>query len=141
MIIANPIYDVVFKYLMEDLDIAKGMISAIIGEDVEEIQFQAREQIVDRLLENFKDSEDGEVDIDGKTGKVRINFQESYFVRGSAELSDSMKDLLRVMIPKYAKSTGQRKIDRSRPHQLMCKGRDGYSPLFDRLQNGLSSEY
>jgi glycine dehydrogenase subunit 2 len=26
MIIANPIYDVVFKYLMEDLDIAKGMI-------------------------------------------------------------------------------------------------------------------
>ena len=65
---------------------------------------KVREQIVDNLLENFKDSEDGDVDIDGKTGKVRINFQESYFVRGSAELSDSMKDLLRTMIPKYAKS-------------------------------------
>jgi flagellar motor protein MotB len=65
---------------------------------------EAREQIVDNLLENFKDSEDGDVGIDQKTGKVRINFQESYFVRGSAELSDSMKDLLKVMIPKYAKS-------------------------------------
>ena len=65
---------------------------------------EAREQIVDNLLENFADSEEGDVDIDGRTGRVRINFQESYFVRGSAELSDSMKDLLRVMIPKYAKS-------------------------------------
>jgi outer membrane protein OmpA-like peptidoglycan-associated protein len=65
---------------------------------------KVREQIVDNLLENFKDSDEGDVDIDGKTGRVRINFQESYFVRGSAELSDSMKDLLRAMIPKYAKS-------------------------------------
>ncbi len=65
---------------------------------------KVREQIVDNLLENFKDDDGGDVNIDQKTGKVRINFQESYFVRGSAELSDSMKDLLRVMIPKYAKS-------------------------------------
>jgi len=48
MIIANPIYDVVFKYLMEDLEIAKGLISAIIGEQVEELHFQTREKIVDR---------------------------------------------------------------------------------------------
>jgi hypothetical protein len=48
MIIANPIYDVVFKYLMEDLDVAKGMISAIIEREVEEIHFQAREQVVER---------------------------------------------------------------------------------------------
>ena len=55
-------------------------------------------------MENFKDANDGEFDIDGKSGKVRINFQESYFVRGSAELSPSMKELLRTMIPTYAKS-------------------------------------
>ena len=65
---------------------------------------EARQQIVDNLLENFKDSDKGDVNIDQKTGKVRINFQESYFVRGSAELSDSMKDLLKVIIPKYAQS-------------------------------------
>ena len=32
--IANPIYDVVFKYLMEDNDIAKLVVSTIIGEEV-----------------------------------------------------------------------------------------------------------
>ena len=53
MIIANPIYDVVFKYLMEDLDIAKGMIAAIINEKVEEIQFQAREQILERAKQDI----------------------------------------------------------------------------------------
>ena len=31
MLIANPIYDVVFKYLMEDSKIAKLVISSIIG--------------------------------------------------------------------------------------------------------------
>ena len=30
MIIANPIYDVVFKYLLEDIEIARGLLSTII---------------------------------------------------------------------------------------------------------------
>ena len=34
MKIANPIYDVVFKYLMEDSKIAKLLISTIIGEKI-----------------------------------------------------------------------------------------------------------
>lgn len=34
MIIANPIYDIVFKYLMADLDVAKGVIAAIIDEEI-----------------------------------------------------------------------------------------------------------
>jgi len=34
MKIANPIYDVVFKYMMEDNTVAKLLISSIIGEDV-----------------------------------------------------------------------------------------------------------
>ncbi len=44
------------------------------------------------------------VEIDEKTGKVRLNFQESNFVRGSFELSEDMKAFLRAVIPKYAKS-------------------------------------
>ena len=32
MLIANPIYDVVFKYLMANVEIAKGVISTIINE-------------------------------------------------------------------------------------------------------------
>ncbi|NJN34781.1 MAG: hypothetical protein HC817_11545 [Saprospiraceae bacterium] len=52
MIIANPIYDVVFKYLMEDLDIAKGFISRLINENIVEITFQPQEISVRKA---FKD--------------------------------------------------------------------------------------
>ena len=44
------------------------------------------------------------MEIDEDTGRVRLNFQESYFVRGSHELSEEMKNFLRIMIPRYAKS-------------------------------------
>ena len=43
MRIANPIYDVVFKYMMEDLKVAKTFISAIIGEEVLELKFCPQE--------------------------------------------------------------------------------------------------
>ncbi len=47
MQIANPIYDVVFKYLMEDGKIAKLMISSIIGENIEELSFLPQELVTD----------------------------------------------------------------------------------------------
>lgn len=43
MRIANPIYDAVFKYLLEDIDIAKGIIGRIIGEEIVELHFQPEE--------------------------------------------------------------------------------------------------
>jgi len=43
MQIANPIYDVVFKYLMEDSKLAKLLISSIIQQDIEIIDFKPRE--------------------------------------------------------------------------------------------------
>ncbi len=43
MQIANPIYDVVFKYLMEDAKVAKLLISTIINEEIEEIEFRPQE--------------------------------------------------------------------------------------------------
>lgn len=43
MQIANPIYDVVFKYLMDDNRIAKLIISAIIGEEIETLNFRPTE--------------------------------------------------------------------------------------------------
>jgi len=46
MHIANPIYDVVFKYLMEDQEIAKLIISTIIGEDVVELDFLPQERTI-----------------------------------------------------------------------------------------------
>ena len=44
MLIANPIYDSVFRYLMEDLRVAKVIISTIIEEEIEELSFTPRER-------------------------------------------------------------------------------------------------
>lgn len=41
--IANPIYDVVFKYLMNDEKVAKLLLSAIIGKEVVDLQFRPTE--------------------------------------------------------------------------------------------------
>ncbi|MDM8519432.1 hypothetical protein QUF64_05240 [Anaerolineales bacterium HSG6] len=46
MHIANPIYDVVFKYLMEDNEIAKLIIGTIISEEIVELEFLPQETTV-----------------------------------------------------------------------------------------------
>ena len=43
MIIANPIYDVVFKYLLEDADIARDLLSTILGEELVHLEFKPQE--------------------------------------------------------------------------------------------------
>ncbi|MFH1004220.1 MAG: hypothetical protein V1781_01805, partial [Bacteroidota bacterium] len=46
MIIANPIYDVVFKYLMEDSKVAKLLIGTIIGEKIEKLDARPTDEPV-----------------------------------------------------------------------------------------------
>jgi len=43
MYVANPIYDVVFKYLLDDEKVARIMLSALLGKEVLELQFRANE--------------------------------------------------------------------------------------------------
>ncbi|NJL74649.1 MAG: hypothetical protein HC892_06040 [Saprospiraceae bacterium] len=43
MIIANPIYDVVFKYLLEDVEIAQELLSTILGEQVLNLEVKPQE--------------------------------------------------------------------------------------------------
>ncbi|MDR2810068.1 MAG: hypothetical protein LBB84_05855 [Tannerellaceae bacterium] len=45
VLIANPLYDYVFKYLMEDNRVARKFISAIIGEEVVELSFTPQEYV------------------------------------------------------------------------------------------------
>ncbi len=52
MLIANPIYDLAFKFLLENLEIAKGIISTIIDEEILHIDFQAKESTI-RLPSKF----------------------------------------------------------------------------------------
>jgi len=47
MQIANPIYDVVFKYLMEDSKIARLLISTIIGEKILSLDFLPQENVLE----------------------------------------------------------------------------------------------
>jgi hypothetical protein len=47
MIIANPIYDVVFKYLLEDLSIARDLLTTIIGEEVIALEVQPQETVLE----------------------------------------------------------------------------------------------
>jgi hypothetical protein len=47
MKIANPIYDVVFKYMMEDNEVAKLVISTIVDEEIIKLDFLPQENIVD----------------------------------------------------------------------------------------------
>jgi hypothetical protein len=62
MIIANPIYDTVFKYMMSDSRVAKTFLSAIIGEKIVELDFASTEYTlrqgiekkhIDRVLEQI----------------------------------------------------------------------------------------
>jgi hypothetical protein len=46
MLIANPIYDVVFKFLMEDMDSAKELLSTMIGEPIQDLDFSSPERIL-----------------------------------------------------------------------------------------------
>ncbi len=83
MTIANPIYDIVFKYLMEDLDIAKGLLSAILNVEITELSFQPQETI----SENTQDTKTIRVyridfaaiikQADGQTKKVLIELQKT----------------------------------------------------------------
>lgn len=43
MLIANPIYDVVFKYLLDDEKVAKLMLSALLGKEILTLEFRATE--------------------------------------------------------------------------------------------------
>ncbi len=47
MIIANPLYDVVFKYLLEDMDIAREMLATILQEDIVSIEVKAQETVME----------------------------------------------------------------------------------------------
>ena len=43
MLIANPIYDVVFKYLLEDIEIARELLSTILGEEIINLELKPQE--------------------------------------------------------------------------------------------------
>ena len=47
ILIANPLYDVVFKYLLEDRESAVILLSNILGEEILELELRPQEQVVE----------------------------------------------------------------------------------------------
>ena len=43
MIVANPIYDIVFKYLMEDERVARTILSALLKENIVDVKMRPHE--------------------------------------------------------------------------------------------------
>ncbi len=54
MIIANPIYDAVFKYLMDDIDIARELLSTILGEEIIDLVVKPQETSSENLAYTLK---------------------------------------------------------------------------------------
>ncbi|PCI27318.1 MAG: hypothetical protein COB67_08750 [SAR324 cluster bacterium] len=83
MDIANPIYDVVFKYLMNNNRVAKLIISTIIGMEVETLEFRATEKtshLENRALTIYRlDFAANIITREGKQKKVLIEIQKAKF--------------------------------------------------------------
>ena len=112
MLIANPIYDVVFKYLMKDKKVAKLLLSAIIGEEIIEIDFRPIEQEV-----NVKDS----------WTVIRMDFSAKIKSRAEAEklvIIEIQKAKLPTDIMRFRQYLGEQYIDENNTIEVDSK-RDG----------------
>jgi len=93
------------KTFADKLDQQKKLLAKVADELTPYVQaLEAKKKIVGELHENFKDFDPSAVEIDKKTGKVKLHFQKSYFSRGSHGLSKDMKNFLKIAIPRYAKA-------------------------------------
>ncbi|KPA14112.1 hypothetical protein MHK_005672 [Candidatus Magnetomorum sp. HK-1] len=115
--IANPIYDVVFKYLMEDTDIAKLILSTIIAEDIETLDFSPQEntiKIENRSLTVYRLDFSAKIKLSDQTYKqVIIEIQKAKYptdiMRFRRYLGDQYKKTNNVYIHKEEDKRKDRK--------------------------------
>jgi hypothetical protein len=74
MNIANPIYDVVFKYLMEDLKVARIFLSVLIGKPIEQLDPLPRELSGDKDQEKGEDESEEEQSSEPSLSIYRLDF-------------------------------------------------------------------
>ena len=111
MQIINPIYDSAFKYLMDNNQVAKLVISAIIGEEVEELLLDATELKVDVPIENRKEKEEKDqspfftilrIDFAARIKTSDGNFKEVLIEIQKAKLSSDIMRFRRYLGENYA---------------------------------------
>lgn len=112
MQIANPIYDVVFKYLMDDSKIAKLLISTIIGEKILSLDFLPKERVVDldvRSLTVYRLDFSAKIQTDDGYKNVLIEIQKAKFAT----------DIMR-----FRKYLGEQYQNKDNVYQTMIMGRE-----------------
>jgi molybdopterin converting factor small subunit len=101
--IANPIYDVVFKYLMEDTEIAKLILSTIIDEEIESLDFLPQENILtieNRSLTVYR------LDFSAKIRLADQSFKQVLIEIQKAKYSTDIMRFRRYLGEQYKKTTG-----------------------------------
>ena len=109
MQIANPIYDVVFKYLMEDKKIAKIFLSAIIEEEILALDFLPKEQTLifeDRSFTVQKMDFSAKIKTANGTKQVIIEIQKAKF-------STDILRFRRYLGEQYSRKENLNKIEKS----------------------------
>ena len=89
MLIANPIYDVVFKYLLEDKKVAKLFLGAILEKEIIDLEFKPKEYSTkkeDNTLTVYR--------VDFKA-KIKLNNNETKIVLIELQKAKYYTDLMR----------------------------------------------
>jgi hypothetical protein len=118
MLIANPIYDVVFKYMMEDLRVAKTFISAIIGEEVEDLDFCPQE-----LVTRYRDDSMTVIRMDFLARIKTVDGHKAVIIEmQKALLSSDIKRFRRYLGSQYQSKGNIYTDDRKKEHarQIYC---------------------
>ena len=104
MEIANPIYDVVFKYMMEDNTVAKLVVSSIIGEEVLELEPKPQERTREKLQIGSDDS---------SLTVYRLDFSAKIKIPSGQKLVhiEMQKASLPTDIPRFRRYLGEQYID------------------------------
>ena len=104
MLIANPIYDTVFKYMMEDNAVARIVVSSIIGEEVLELEPKPQERTREKLQTGNDNS---------SLTVYRLDFSAKIKIPNGQKLIhiEMQKASLPTDIPRFRRYLGEQYID------------------------------
>ena len=119
MKIANPIYDVVFKYLMQDNDIARLILSTIIGEEIEALDFLPQETAIaleERSLTVYRLDFSARIrKPDGAARNVIIEIQKAKFAADIMRFRRYLGSQYQNKANTYTVTIAGKKIERAMP--------------------------
>ena len=114
MYIANPIYDVAFKYMLEDDKVAKTFLSAIVKENILELEFRPQEYTVEvNTLTVCRFDFAAKIETDNGSKIVTIELQK-------AQLSSDLMRFRRYLGVHYQNPGNAHGTRLEKPRQIYC---------------------